>query len=221
LYIVFHQQTREAMVEFTISELEEKTGMNRRTIHFYVKEGVIDPPSGLGGGARYNEQHLLRLLLTRELQKSHLKLSGIKETLDRMSLDEMRELERKAAHHAPTQGKNTLELWLESKLPGGERLSGKAAPPNPMADPWNFSFLDLAKGLDSPKPEKAPAPSAATPRHGQPAPGKAERWERLKIIDGVELHIRSDLASPLRRQLWDRFEWLRQSIADASPKPAD
>ena len=81
---------------YNISELEEITGLTRRTIHYYTKEKLIPPPDGIRGGAKYNNEHLLRLLLTKEMQKSHLKLSGIREALDAMKIKEMEILYKKA-----------------------------------------------------------------------------------------------------------------------------
>jgi DNA-binding transcriptional MerR regulator len=49
-YIVNMERDRDT--GYTVSDLESLTGINRRTIHFYVKEGVIPGPSGAGGGAR-------------------------------------------------------------------------------------------------------------------------------------------------------------------------
>ena len=66
----------------TITELEEKSGVARRTIHFYVREGLLPAPEKPGGGARYDEEHLLRLLIIRELQVEHYRLSAIRERLE-------------------------------------------------------------------------------------------------------------------------------------------
>ena len=60
---------------YTITEIERKTGIARRTIHYYIKERIIPPATGSGGGASYNDEHILRLNLIKEMQKSHLKLS--------------------------------------------------------------------------------------------------------------------------------------------------
>ena len=46
---------------YSITELEKHTGLTRRTIHYYTKEKLIPPPDGTGGGAKYGEEHLLRL----------------------------------------------------------------------------------------------------------------------------------------------------------------
>jgi len=66
----------------TITELEKASGVPRRTVHFYIRQGVLPPPDGAGGAARYGEEHLLRLRLIQELQKSHLKLAGIREAFE-------------------------------------------------------------------------------------------------------------------------------------------
>jgi DNA-binding transcriptional MerR regulator len=69
-------------LEYTITELEKLTGLNRRTIHFYTKLRIIPPPKGRAGGARYSNIHVFRLRLIKHLQPTHLKLTGIKEYLD-------------------------------------------------------------------------------------------------------------------------------------------
>jgi len=43
---------------YTIDQLCERTGFTRRTIHFYVNEGLIDPPAGRGRGGFYNDSQL-------------------------------------------------------------------------------------------------------------------------------------------------------------------
>lgn len=170
---------------YTVSELEAMTGINRRTIHFYVKEGVIPAPEGAGGGARYGEEHLLRLQLTQELQKSHLKLSGIKEAMDRLSIDEMRAMVRKARAAARVWDRQSLERWLE------QRVAGAAASPD-----WNKSLLDLAGGATV---SRARLPDGA-PVHLSSGPGTARSrtWERIIMADGFEVMVRSDLANRYR-----------------------
>jgi len=74
-----------------IQELETASQLPRRTIHFYVKEGLIPPPVGLGRGARYGWGHVDALALIAALKQStHLRLEGIRQILDHMSPGEMR-----------------------------------------------------------------------------------------------------------------------------------
>jgi DNA-binding transcriptional MerR regulator len=170
---------RDRYTGYTVSDLESLTGINRRTIHFYVKERVIPGPSGAGGGARYGEEHLLRLQLTRDLQKSHLKLSGIREAMDRLSLEQMRAMAKKAGTPSKPWNMHALEGWVESRVHRG--ISGPA---------WNRSMLDLVGGSPTSRP-MAPAQPAA--------PTAGESWERIRVAEGFEVLLRSDLAESYRR----------------------
>ena len=78
--------------EYTIQELAEATGLSRRTIHFYTQQGVLPPAAGAGLGARYGEEHLLRLKLVPLLRRQGLKLDAIRERFAGMSLEEMRRM---------------------------------------------------------------------------------------------------------------------------------
>jgi DNA-binding transcriptional MerR regulator len=77
---------------YTIQELTEHTGVPRRTVHFYSQQGVLPPPSGAGLGARYSEEHLLRLKLVPLLRRQGLRLDDIRERFAALSLEEMRQL---------------------------------------------------------------------------------------------------------------------------------
>lgn len=196
--------TNETRYDYTISDLEARTGINRRTIHFYVKEGILPAPQGAGGGARYGEEHLLRLQLTRELQKSHLKLSGIREAMDGMTLAQMRAMAKKAGTASKPWDTRALDDWLNTRV--RQAVSGPA---------WNRSLLDLA-GPAAPtparefaaeriEPDAAPAPPAL--RSPGTAGATGETWERITVADGFEVLLRSDLADAYRQivaQLADR-----------------
>ena len=117
LHIIAMKNTK-----LTISELEKLTGINRRTIHFYTRKKMIPSPEGRGGGARYGEEVYLRLLLIKELQKSHLKLSGIKEALDAMTIQEMKSLADTAKDADPVWDKEALDNWLQGFHPSKSAL---------------------------------------------------------------------------------------------------
>ncbi|MEI6874164.1 MAG: helix-turn-helix domain-containing protein [Spirochaetota bacterium] len=46
---------------YTIDELVDLTGLQRRTIRFYVEKGLLEPPAGRGRGGFYDAEHLARL----------------------------------------------------------------------------------------------------------------------------------------------------------------
>lgn len=62
---------------YTIDELAEKTGYSRRTIRYYVQEGLIEPPAGRGRGGFYNDTHLNTLLRIKDHQAKGLSLGAI------------------------------------------------------------------------------------------------------------------------------------------------
>jgi len=67
--------------KYTIEELCELTGFSRRTIRYYIQEGLIDPPAGRGRGGFYFDSHLNKLKFIKSLQEKGLKLEIIKKYL--------------------------------------------------------------------------------------------------------------------------------------------
>ncbi|MEJ2722174.1 MAG: MerR family transcriptional regulator, partial [bacterium] len=88
--------TRNSTQLFNIWELAEQAGVSRRTVHYYVKEGLLPPPDGRGRNARYREEHLLKLVLIGLLKKSvPLRLEGIRELISPMGPGALRREIRK------------------------------------------------------------------------------------------------------------------------------
>lgn len=75
--------------EFSIQELTEETGISRRTIHFYVQQGLLPPPSGAGLGSTYCETHLLRLKLIPLLRQQGMRLDEIRERFQSLELTDL------------------------------------------------------------------------------------------------------------------------------------
>jgi AcrR family transcriptional regulator/predicted DNA-binding transcriptional regulator AlpA len=66
-----------------ISDLEKITGINRSTIHYYVREGLLSPPRRTGKTmAYYRADHVGELRRIRELQDDGYPISLIKEMKD-------------------------------------------------------------------------------------------------------------------------------------------
>jgi DNA-binding transcriptional MerR regulator len=64
-----------------IEQLATLSATPRRTIRFYVQEGLLPPPDGERRGARYSDTHLERLLAIRRLQQDGLSLEAIRRRL--------------------------------------------------------------------------------------------------------------------------------------------
>ena len=71
------EKKREKENKYTIDELSELTGYSRRTIRYYVQEGLLDSPAGRGKGGFYFDSHLRQLQLIKKLQERGMSLSSI------------------------------------------------------------------------------------------------------------------------------------------------
>ena len=54
----------------SIAELAERVGLTRRTIRFYVAEGLLPPPGGRGQRRVYSSEHLIRLRAIQRLKEA-------------------------------------------------------------------------------------------------------------------------------------------------------
>lgn len=66
---------------YSIADLARLTGVNVRTIRYYLAQGLLPTSGESGPGAHYGDGHLHRLLLTRRLQEQHLPLAEIRRRL--------------------------------------------------------------------------------------------------------------------------------------------
>lgn len=66
---------------YAIGQLADLAGVSRRTVRYYVQEGLIPEPSGLGRGAHYTQEHLNRLLRVKALQEEGLTLDQVRQRL--------------------------------------------------------------------------------------------------------------------------------------------
>ncbi len=81
---------------FNLRELIRETDVTERTVRYYIKEGLLPPPSGSGPFSRYTYEHWLRLQFIKRLKDEYLPLSEIKNLLDSRSLAELEQLARQA-----------------------------------------------------------------------------------------------------------------------------
>jgi len=66
---------------FGIDELADLGGVSRRTVRYYVQEGLLPAPLGVGRGRHYDQAHLDRLLGVKALQESGRSLDEIRALL--------------------------------------------------------------------------------------------------------------------------------------------
>jgi DNA-binding transcriptional MerR regulator len=63
---------------YSIDELADLGGVSRRTVRFYVQEGLLPSPLGVGRGSHYDQSHLDRLLQVKAEQEAGRSLDDIR-----------------------------------------------------------------------------------------------------------------------------------------------
>jgi DNA-binding transcriptional MerR regulator len=63
---------------YNADELADLGGVTRRTVRYYIQEGLIPPPLGVGRGRHYGRAHLERLLEVKAQQEAGLSLDEIR-----------------------------------------------------------------------------------------------------------------------------------------------
>ncbi len=74
---------------YDIAELEEATGVQGRTIRYYISRGLLAPAYGRGPSATYDAGHLLRLRLIARMKAERFPLEEIRDRLGEMSDDDV------------------------------------------------------------------------------------------------------------------------------------
>ncbi len=68
-------------VRYAIGDLADLASVSRRTVRYYVHEGLLPAPFGLGRGNHYGQEHLDQLLRVKALQEAGRSLDEIKRAL--------------------------------------------------------------------------------------------------------------------------------------------
>jgi DNA-binding transcriptional MerR regulator len=64
---------------YTAAQLGQLTGVSERTVRYYVRERLIDPPTGRGRGAHFDDHHVAQLNRVRVLQDAGLDHAAIRQ----------------------------------------------------------------------------------------------------------------------------------------------
>ena len=166
----------------SLRELEERSRVPGRTIRYYIAEGMLPGAVARGKGATYGEEHLLRLQLIRRLADQHVPIKEIRQRLEGLRLDEMREL---LAEEEPAEPRSPKE-YVAAMLARAKQPE-RAPTPAPTRRLYD-----------------APVPPAAA----GPAP---QGWQRWELAPGVELHVRAGAADTQRALIARLLEAARLS----------
>ena len=65
---------------YAIGDLARLAGVSRRTVRYYVQEGLIPAPLGVGRGNHYGPEHLDRILQVKAMQEAGRSLDEVRRT---------------------------------------------------------------------------------------------------------------------------------------------
>ena len=159
-----------------LADLCARTGVTVRTVRYYVQQGLLPSP-GTGPHARYQQDHLDRLRLIRQLQKAHLPLVEIRRRLDGLDLRGVQALLHSTSVAAPTAAAPTAAAAGDAAVDYVRAVLAGVPPPP----------LSSSSSSSSPSP-----PSPSSP--GMPAMTNVvavrSPWERISLGPDLELHVR-------------------------------
>ncbi|TQV61636.1 MAG: MerR family transcriptional regulator [Halothiobacillaceae bacterium] len=100
---------------YSIDELSALTELSRRTVRYYVQQGLVDRPIGEKRAAYYTATHLDQLLTIRKWQQAGLSLDRISEIL----------AESDAGVLPPprARGSGTVEVWSHLVVADGLEIT--------------------------------------------------------------------------------------------------
>ena len=100
---------------YSIDELATLVELPRRTVRYYVQQGLVDSPIGEKRAAYYTTRHLEQLLTIRKWQQAGLSLDRIREIL----------LEPESGSMPPPRprGAGTVEVWSHLVVSDGLEIT--------------------------------------------------------------------------------------------------
>ncbi|HWC47558.1 MAG TPA: MerR family transcriptional regulator [Solirubrobacterales bacterium] len=101
--------------KMTIGELARRTGMTIRNIRAHQTRGLLPPPEVHGRTGFYNEDHVARIELTREMQAEGLNLEAIRRVLESSEGSSREMVDFARAVRAPFEDE-TPEIFDEEEL---------------------------------------------------------------------------------------------------------
>jgi DNA-binding transcriptional MerR regulator len=150
---------------YDIQSLVSQSGVPRRTIHFYVQQGILPPPQGAGPAAYYTEDHLVRLQLIPMLRQQGLRLDDIRRRFMEMDPEAMRQaladgqespVGLEGPPGSPVQRQNNGEQrarFVREHLPGYQPGYQPPSPAPAASGEQRFTHYSLPAGITLVVPE--------------------------------------------------------------------
>ena len=107
---------------YAIGDLATLGGVSRRTVRYYVQEGLIPPPAGLGRGNHYGPEHLAALLRVKALQEDGQTLDDIRRALSGRGPRSAPAHEPRTTTPPPDRPALARSLWRRLSIAAGVEL---------------------------------------------------------------------------------------------------
>jgi DNA-binding transcriptional MerR regulator len=194
---------------YSLSDLSDLASVTPRTVRYYVQQGLLRSPDVAGPNTRYEEGHLWRLRLIRQLQRDHLPLAEIRKRLSALTDEEVQAL----VGGRPVPPQDSAVDYIRTVL--GAR--GMPVPPPPMAAaaPPPQQAVSSVRVSEMPAAGYGPAPPGAAVM--TPAQPDRSQWERVALSPDVELHIRRPLSRDHNRRVDRLISIARQLLEEDTP----
>jgi len=117
---------------YAVGDLADLGGVSRRTVRYYVQEGLLPEPYGVGRGNHYGPEHLDRLVKVKSLQEGGRTLDEIRHALNhkprtRLHADPPPPLERSMWRRFTLAPGVELNVAGDVRLPSPGKLTELAA----------------------------------------------------------------------------------------------
>lgn len=190
-----------------ISELADMTGVSKRTIRYYIEEGLLPQPEIRGKYAVFNDDYLIRLKLIKYLKDAYLPLKEIRKRLDTLMVPEMRDLLTRFEQD-PVRALAELDIYPADKLTSD-------ISPAPRVDSAQDYISQVMHKKDvRVNDERTTFNAPAVPAPAAPAPMNVnysqESWQRVELAPGIELNIRQPQPPARRSQINELIELARK-----------
>lgn len=216
---------------YTIADLARLTGVNVRTIRYYVAQGLIPSSGETGRGARYGDGHLHRLRLVRMLQAQHLPLAEIRLRLQDLGDEEVERLIAEVEPERGTPPSSALDYVREvlgtpaphavreAPAPFASGVLGAPASPAFGARLRRMVASSMPAMRDVPpsRPDLASEIRADDESPSNPATLERSQWERLSLGPNLELHVRRPLSRLEQRRVERLITIARQVLKEDMP----
>ncbi len=220
----------------SLAELARVAGVTPRTVRYYIAQGLLPGAHDAGPGAWYDDGHLTRLRLIRDLQRQHLPLAEIRGQLATLGDDEIAELVAERSITPEPASGSALD-YIRGVL--GGRVGGGPIRGGTLAGPLAPDAPPILMSMPPPLPSAAPTPpqrgtllkrafvadpgtgSTPDPSSSQPSPdapsSERSQWDRIALTPDIELHVRRPLARHDNRLVERLITIARQVLKEEQP----